>query len=306
MVNEFRDIKASLIAGDLIKDGYLGEDYQYFGCAYWQDGNLCYLFSEEQLEAYDAVEQKISLGIIATPVLELFGHIQSTNALKEKIRQDLQKKLKQNLVQQYSPDYFCILRGFAELPDQNTAYPLLEQYRRSLSQITTEQQQAFTGLAMAAKTAKILTAESSKTLLHGMEDSTFASGNTNSPNTMSGFAYWENNLWLYYSNGNRAQTIKKKMQMTERKILTTPILKYSRTVNNTVGQINIIRKEFLSIMQKTFDEDYLSILQELQSQPTPVDKAAFLKSMESIKDKLSPQALASIKGYGFLWHVKEA
>jgi hypothetical protein len=306
MVNEFRDVKASFIAGDLIHDGYLGEDYQYFGLAYWQDGSLHYLISEDQTKAFDTVEQKLYQGIITTPVLELFGHFQITDTPKETIRQEFKEKLKENLVQEYSFEYFCVLQGFADLSNDNTAYSLLAQYRRSVSQATTEQQQAFNGLVITARTAKILTPGSSVDLMNKNGNPAFPCDDTNSSNTMSGFAYQENNIWLFYSNGNHAQTIKKKMQLTDRKILTTPILKYSHAVNNPGGQVHIMRTELLSVMQKTFDENYLSVLQELQAQATPVDRTAFRKSIDSVKGKLSPQALTSIKGYGFLWHVQEA
>lgn len=303
MVHVFRDLKANLVAGDLVKDGYFGDEYQCFGFASWENNRVHYFLSPDENELYTAVEMKMSQGTITTPVMEILRHLKIADEQKEQVWQDLKEELRKKIMEIYSREYFAMLSYFAGLPDQNTAYPLLEQYRNSLPQLTAQKEQTFAGLVRMAKAAKILNAEHTEALLQGMEDTPLPS-DINTCRTISGFAYWDNRAWQYYSNGYHSKTIAKKIQLTEKQTLTTPILKYSRAVNNNMtGTVSAIRNEFLSIMQETFDEDYWNILQKLHALPTPVNMEEFIKYKDSLS-QLDPQALASITGYGFLWHVK--
>lgn len=308
MVHVFRDLKASLVAGDLVNEGYFGDDYQYFGCAYWQESNVNYFISPDPERVYNIVEQKLGQGIIVTPVLEILRHLKIADDQKEQICRELKEELEHKLDQMYPLDYFAMLAGFTNLPEQNTAYPLLEQYKKSLSGLTFANRQAFAGLVNAAHNAQILTTEHSQILLRNMvneaKDSSIVM-DKGLYRELSGFVYLHHNTsWQYYSNGYHSRTIEKKIQLTERNILTTPILKYNQAMNSSeTGNLNIIKNEFLVIMHETFDEDYLTVLQEIQALPTPVKKEAFIKSRDAVEGKLGSQALTSIMGYGFLWHV---
>jgi hypothetical protein len=245
-------------------------------------------------------------GIIVTPVLEIIRRLKLSEAEREQSLLGLQEELKQKLFETFTPEYFSLLTKFNNEPNRNTAFLLLENYRNKLKNNATDNKwNAFAGLVQTAMSAKLLNASGYNTLYVSTDSSTSNLDQSTQYHTVTGFAYLDDlDRCQYYANGYRPKTIEKKFELAAQKVLSTPILEYRQNKeNNKVGQVNITRNDFLSLMADVFDKDYLTMLQQLQLLPAAIKKEQFSDMLEIAAPALTSIALKSISVYGFLWHV---
>lgn len=299
-----RDLYAGHMVTQMIKEGYYPEEFSYFGCAYWQEGEVAYLISTDEKVVYDAVEHIIGQGIIVSPVLKILRRLRVHESEKMQVILALQEELKQKLIETFPRKYFSLLSTFASGKSHNTAYPILEQYRKTLPEQGSApiRWNAFIGLVIMAKIAKTLDKANYQALLQGIEKSAPMPYEDIQLHTFTGFAYLgEGNQWQYYANGYRPLTVAKKLQLTEQRVLTTPILEHS---SKRIGPVNVLKGNFIEMMQDIFVQEYLAVVQQLHALPPAINKESFLMSQQALAPELSPIAIDSIQGYGFIWRAQ--
>lgn len=299
-----RDINTGFMVKEMIKSGYYDEEFQLFGVAYWQDNEVHYLVSSDEISICAAFEQMMLQGIIVTPIEEILCHINMTAVDRKQSLFTLQEELKQKLIKTYPLKYFSVLTKSNNKPNKNTAFSLLQNYKNKLqNNLSNEKWNAFVRLVQTAMSAKLLTVGGHKALLENMPLP--GTQELDKYQTMTGFAYLDDsNQWKYYANGYRPKTMETKLQKVFQKVLSTPILEYPQNIeNNQAGQLSAIRKDFLLFMYDILDKEYLAVLQQLQELPPAISKETFLEMVKTTIPVISDKAKVAINGYGFLWNL---
>ncbi len=300
-----RDLYAGVVAGELMHQGYFGQEKEYFGCAYWQEEKLAYIFSGDETEVYGKAAQLTEQGRIVSPVL---NHLKRWEGAKKggEMEKVLRVEMRQRLTDSFPEPLFGLLQRVSEVSSPNTGLSVLKSYGASLaSDGSGQKQRAFGGLVQRAWLGKTIDGVNARALTEGLMEAEPLKGGGPEKRTFFGMAYVdEGGDWQVYSNAYLPAVIKRKVELTQNGRLSTPLFTESYGMRNEgLTNIGVLREGFEELLSRVFDGEYLRVLQELHNLPGVLGEGELGQEVKRLGSNLNPVSRGMLKRYAFLWRM---
>lgn len=257
-VDYHRDIYSGIVARELGKEGYFGEEYRLYGFFYVLDGqkHIVTQWDEEKCsQQYIQLWQEGAwLSGQASCGLRAYGphDIQSIHA-------ELLDRLKELLSQQWDEDLTMGIHKAAQQPDDSQLQSAIRQY---LTEFTAKQPiekyavlQMLLAEALRRKKLCKDEYEAFKTLL-GRPPET-----PESAKTFYGFAYREGRQWHFYSNAYLPTVLEKWNSLRKSGLSCSGLV--SKDYPITISRHESLREDFKRWLAEIFDPALLAILDSL-------------------------------------------
>lgn len=255
-----RDIFSGMVATELAKNGYFGDEYRLYGFLYWLNSEKKLITNEKKEECAKIYVELIEQGALATPYIS-YGERVNEPQKKEKTMISLKEKIYDSLDQKYGNDLNDNITMYKQKAINSTAVNILRDYYLSLeaSSAMREKVQSLKWLAGHCKKRRLISHESYNYFL-GLLPKTESDIGEHFKE-LSGFAWYTDNGWKYYTNAFLPTVVDKVIQLHRDGYLTSGIVskKYQMS-NKTIYELKVAFQEYLGTV---LDTEYLSVVQKL-------------------------------------------
>lgn len=237
-----RDIFVGMVAEELAKDGYFGEEVNMYAFYVWH-GEMHTVFFENEDECVREMLILAMKGALVSEYVLYKTHIDTRN---ERVLAEIKEQAAIKLAEQENDN---IQKQIAEYAKKEF-HSREAEFAEYLSKITIEQATLVNSV-----------------LLYGLQNKMISLAfadkwrQEEKMSKWSGFAYFENEQIKYYANAYLPNTWQKWRKIRQRNILASSIISMDMTNNKPIYEQ---KDEFLEYLQQNFDESFFVFLKKIK------------------------------------------
>lgn len=300
-----KDVIAARSVMEMADLGRFDVALNVYGCACLTDGQMRYFVSSQAQPVHDYIRQNQLAQALPTDISAQIryipDHAGTVYAEERKLKFDLALKLQQD----YPQAELAVLAEFAQMANNDEAYPLLTAWQQDLIGLfSADQLLLFKATVEEAHIAKKLTAPHYAALcawadaqLRQIEDEILLPGQ--GKKTFWGFAALTpaGTLQTYAVNANYPAIINQRSQLAAQGLIVSPL--WQKTLPLPAkGAPYMLREPFTQQLKTCLNSDCLARLTQLHQLPSPIPPEAYAQAASRLS---SPETLRLHHVYGRLW-----
>lgn len=254
-----RDIYSGMVASELTKEGYFGDEYRLYGFLYWIDNETNFITAQKEEQCARSYVDMVEKGALVTPyvshgvrVYEREKVEETMVALKEKIYDSLNEKYAQDLAGKKS--------RYKHISISSNTDNYLRDYYLSLNESARrEKMQALKWLAGYSKKSRLLSQENYDSLLALIPEKDLAS--VEYFKEIYGFAWYAADEWKYYENAFLPTVVQKIIHLHNDNCVTSGIVSKKYSLDSK--PVCELKAEFQVYLRKVLDDAYLDMVCKL-------------------------------------------
>lgn len=305
------DLRDAQVAADVQRKAELGwfdVELTMYGCAYWENGKRYYRLSAEAEKIYDFLAYGAQKHLLPTQLTTLSARYPMPAGMQEAVALEVKKALARQMQAQYPIEF---LQGLSKLHDavsEDTGYPYLLRKKAEVEgAFQQEALQRFDALVDDIYACNKLTTEHYTVLkkwyaeeLHNFEDEPrykdlYAK-------TFYGMAYLDHGTVKYIINARKDSIYKKKYDLLQKAIYTTPLYAQTYYYNHSV-KLSQIRQRFETEIQAYLTSTYLEEIQRVVTANEKIDKQTFRSYLAEAEKRYGTPAKETLQQYGYRWGI---
>ncbi|MBP2641423.1 MAG: hypothetical protein H6Q66_2374 [Firmicutes bacterium] len=254
-----RDIYSGIVANELAKEGYFGDEYRLYGLLYWIDNEKKFVTAAKEEDCARNYVNIAERGALVTPYVSYGVRVYEPEKIEETMMA-LKEKIYTSLDEQYGQDLEKKITEYKQITIYSDAEVVLREYYLSLgTSAKREKVQALGWLAGFAKKNRLLSQEKYNSLLSLLpKTETEAVGYFKE---FSGFAWHAADGWQYYANAFLPTVVEKLIYLQKAGYLTSGIVSKKYYLGSK--SVYEIKEEFQGYLNVVFDDAYLNIVRKL-------------------------------------------
>lgn len=302
-----RDLNCALDVNQMAELGKFPVDFNVYGCAYIENGRLCYRVSSNKEKMYIYVNDAVYNNIYPTMVEYLMRSTCILSDQQEEIMEETKYLLVDRLRSQYKK-LFSVLQPFAEQKANNNSYVFLREMIETIDgNFDDGELQLLEGAMDFALRAKVLTKTGYQQLKDWVKSVRKQMiGDTVIQDTFGrtfyGFGYEQKKGVIKYCyNAQKAAVYEQQQNLCIEGKLVMPIYQRKYWFSN-FNQLRDIKEQFLEELQQTQTMEYLQFLRQLKTLPGVISEESLQKGIEELINKGENDAVKALLYYKNQWN----
>ena len=309
MYSENRDMRCAADVGRMAALGRFDVEFEMYGCAYLQDGEITYRVTPDAMQLYQFAAQSVHESLYPTTVVHHIHRTPVPSGMQEQIANQTKLQLAKKLYQMYPPCFFTLLEPFTQAPANNNSYPLLLEMADAIDgHFNDAELQLLEGTMEIACQAKQLDQygysrlqQWLKKIRRQMEDDPIIQNNFS--RTLYGFCYQTEKGTIKCTFDAQPVTVYERHTAKELEgMVTGQILQQTYWMKNFDAMAGI-RNAFKELLLTLQNETYFQLLHTIQTLPGAIDSALFGQSLQQLATVDAPQAVADFRRFGRRWNA---
>ena len=300
-----KDVLAARSVMEMADLGRFDIALNVYGCACLSEGHMHYFVSPHAQMVHDHIRKsQLAQALptdISTQIRYIPDHAGTVYAEERKLKFDLALKLQQD----YPQAELAVLAEFAQMANNDEAYPLFTAWQQDLIGLfSADQLLLFKATLQETYIAKKLTAPHytallawAETQLRQVEDEILLPGE--GKKTFWGFAALtpEGLPQEYAVNANYPAIMKQRSQLAAQGLIVSPLWQKTLLLPPKCPPYTL-RQPFVQALKAALNDDYLARLAQLHQLPSPIPSEAYAQAASRLS---SPEMLRLYQVYGRLW-----
>jgi len=258
-VGYHRDIYSGMVASELAKEGYFGDEYRLYGFLCWIDNEKNFITAAKEEECariyVDAVEQ----GALVTPYVSYGERVYEPEKIEETMIA-LKEKIYDSLNEKYGKELEEKITEYKQMAINSDVGNILRDYYSSLdASAKGEKVQALKWLAGHSKKSGLLSQENYDYLLGLLAETEIEAGEYFKE--ISGFAWYAADGWKYYTNAFLPTVAEKLIHLQKDGYLTSGIVSKKYCLSSK--PVYELKADFQGYLRTVLDDAYLSMVLKL-------------------------------------------
>lgn len=304
------DAIAAAQSKELLRAGFMEEEFACYGTAFIEDGKIKYYISTTEHSMNRFVARSIMRNIYPTPPKYYVMRCNVSAGLKDDIRQQFKLDTARALKKVYSPMYFQAMEALSAYPVDNEAMPILQSMKDEIENTFDKTAlEVFRGIVLEALTMKHLTREG-YSFWQSWLDAEYRKMEEDIleynyyKRTYSGFAYKDGDRIDFVRNAFETKAIERRNAMIAEGKMVTPILKKDYYAG-TYEALDYARDNFKEVMKVYFNEGFFEYIKDLHDLPSVVPKDVYWDWLDRLTESGSKKEIEVLKYHGNLWNVEK-
>lgn len=304
------DAIAAAQSKELLRAGFMEEEFACYGTAFIEDGHIKYYISTTERSMNRFVARSIMRNIYPTPPKYYVMRCNVSAGLRDDIRQKFKLDTAYALKQDYSAIYFKAMEALSAYPVDNAAMPILHKMQEEVENTFDKTAlEVFRGLVLEALTMKHLTREGYSFWQNWLDDEYRKMEEdileyNYYKRTYTGFAYKTNDHIQFVRNAFETKAIERRNAMIAEGNMVTPLLKKDYYAA-TYGELDYAKDDFKNIMQQYFNGAFFKYLDALQNLSSVVPKDVFWEWFDRVSENGNKKEIEGLKYHANLWNVEK-
>lgn len=254
-----RDIYSGMVATELAKEGYFGDEYRLYGFLFWIDNEKNFITANTEEECARIYVDTAEKGALVTPYVSYHERVYEHERIEETMVA-LKGKIHNSLNENYGNKMEKEITKCKQMVLTSNAVNILRDYYLSLNESARrEKVQALKWLAGYSKKSRLLSQGNYGYLLGLLPEMELESGEYFKE--IYGFAWYAADGWKYYENAFLPTVVKKMIHLQNDNCLTSGIVsKKYRLCSKPAYEL---KAEFQVYLHKVLDDTYLSMVHKL-------------------------------------------
>jgi hypothetical protein len=254
-----RDIYSGMVASELAKEGYFGDEYRQYGFLCWLDNEKSFITAEKEEECAKIYVDSIDRSALVTPYVSYGVRVYEPEK-REEIMLALKETIYNILNEKYGKELEKKITEYQQMAITSDADNILRDYYSSLNASDKrEKVQALKWLAGYSKKHGLLSLENYDYLLGLLPETEIGTGEYF--RQLSGFAWYAANGWKYYTNAFLPTTTQKLIHLQKEGYLTSGITSKKYCLGSK--PVYELKADFEGYLRTVLDDVYLHLVQRL-------------------------------------------
>lgn len=302
-----RDLQVAEDIGARAKLGWFDKEFNFWGTAYYRDGEEYYLISGSPDRIYDFAEERFCDNVYCTPVQTFTRKCPVPSGMEDYMAQDFKRMLGKQLQQKYPAEFlkeyheiFCDIANDAAKKD-------LEQWQIMIDGLfDTEQLYLFELLLRQAYTAKNLKTETYDKFKRWLRDVYADMGDDLIVKDVYkrdfySLRYWENGQQKLVINAQKLRLHVKVQELAAKGILTTPIYKKTYWYNHDY-RLADARKDYETYLTNDLMQHFWETADKFNTLASSVSAEQYQKYSLMWLNRYGEDIKEYLEYYKIKWH----
>jgi|GEM_PF-2649299 hypothetical protein len=251
-----RDIYSGMVASELAKAGYFGDEYRLYGFLYWIDNEKNFITAEKDEECAKAYADLIERGALVTPYISLGERLYEPVKI-EATMVALKRKIYTILNKMYGKELEKQIIEYKQIVTNSDVNSILQNYYSSFNEpAKRERVQALKWMAGYTKKNGLLSQENYNNLIGLLPEIKIQSGDYFKE--ISGFAWRDADGWKYYVNAFLPTVVERLICLQKEGYLTSGIVSKKYCLGSKSAYE--LKAEFQRYLRTILDNAYLNMV----------------------------------------------